>query len=91
MVEQLAIAFCGLASVYLSQDTRRERRKWACVFGLAAQPFWFATAWDARQFGVLALCFVYAWLWVRGFRLYWFSSGETAAGPRQISFKGGEE
>ena len=89
MVDQFAIGLCGLASVYLSQDTRRARRRWACIFGLLAQPFWLWMAWQAHQYGVLTLCFVYAWLWARGFKLYWLGHSETTAEWRPISLGGG--
>lgn len=84
MIEQVAICLCGVASVFLSQDMRLSRRKWACIFGLAAQPFWFWTAWQARQYGVLALCFVYAWLWTRGVKLYWIRARGTTALARPL-------
>lgn len=79
MIVQAAIGICGVVSAFLSQDASQDRRRWACVFGLAAQPFWFASAWEAHQYGVLVLCFVYAWLWARGVKLYWLGGRETAA------------
>lgn len=74
MIDQLAIACTGTVAVYLSQDTHERRRRCACLFGLAGQPFWFYTTAHAEQWGVFALCFLYAWSWLRGFRLYWWNS-----------------
>lgn len=79
MIEQIALSLCGVTSVFLSQDRREHWRRWACIFGLAGQPFWFWMAWEARQYGVLVLCFVYAWSWARGFRMYWMGNRETVA------------
>jgi hypothetical protein len=71
MIEQIAISLCGALAVFLSQDRRAHWRRWACIFGLAAQPLWFDMAWRAHQYGVLALCFVYAASWARGFTAHW--------------------
>lgn len=75
MVAQLGIAFFGVAAVWLSQDPRREYRRYACLFGLAGQPFWFYATFSAEQWGIFLLCFVYAWSWIRGLRMYWFQEG----------------
>jgi hypothetical protein len=71
MIEQIGIAFCGVTAVFLSQDKREHWRKWACIFGLIGQPFWFMAAWNAEQWGILALCFLYTFSWWRGFRQFW--------------------
>jgi len=63
VIDQLVIGLCGFASVYLSQDKLESRRRWACIFGLVAQPFWFLSAYQAQQWGILALSFVYAAGW----------------------------
>jgi hypothetical protein len=70
-MEQIAIALLGTTAVWLSQDHREERRRWACIFGLFGQPFWFYSAWQAQQWGIFALCFLYTLSWARGFRNGW--------------------
>ena len=70
-MEQIFIAFTGLTAVWLSQDERENWRKWACIFGLCGQPFWFYAAWKAEQWGILLLCFFYAWSWYRGLKTHW--------------------
>lgn len=72
MIEQLGIALFGATAVFLSQDSRESWRRWACVAGLLGQPFWFYATWKAGQWGILALCFVYALSWARGVRTYWW-------------------
>lgn len=70
MIAQLGIAIFGVLAVWLSQDTRLQRRKWAPVFGLIGQPFWFYAAWTSQQWGIFALCFLYSASWARGLRLW---------------------
>ncbi len=71
MIDQVVIGICGLSSVMLSQDHRPALRRYACLFGLIAQPFWFYSAWHAQQWGIMGLCFVYTWGWFKGFRNFW--------------------
>lgn len=70
-MEQLAIALTGVVAIWLSQDMRQERRRFACIFGLIGQPFWFYAAYTAEQWGIFALCFLYTWSWLRGVRNNW--------------------
>ena len=70
-MEQLAIAFTGVIAIWLSQDCCPKRRRYACLFGLAGQPFWFYSAWQAEQWGIFALCLFYAWAWFKGVRTHW--------------------
>lgn len=71
MIDQIAIGVCGVASVWLSQDERLSRRRFACIFGLLAQPFWFIATWKAQQYGIFALCALYTFSWLRGFFVHW--------------------
>ncbi|SDR52767.1 hypothetical protein [Paraburkholderia tuberum] len=71
MVDQIAIGLCGVTAVYLSQDARAERRRYACLFGLAGQPFWLYATWKAQQWGIFGLSFLYAFSWARGFFAHW--------------------
>jgi len=74
MIEQLGIALFGVTAVFLSQDARESRRRWACIAGLLGQPFWFYATWKAGQWGMFALCFLYAFSWARGLRTYWWKA-----------------
>lgn len=71
MIAQLAIMVFGASAVWLSQDKRESMRRWACICGLLGQPFWFWTAYQAEQWGVFIVCFLYAASWVRGFITHW--------------------
>lgn len=71
MTEQIIIAICGIASIWMSQSPRFNARRWAPIIGLCAQPFWLYATWRAEQWGIFALTFVYAAGWMRGIRTYW--------------------
>jgi hypothetical protein len=45
MIEQVVIAVCGIASIWLANDPQEARRRWACIIGLIAQPFWMLATW----------------------------------------------
>lgn len=72
-LEQIGIAVFGVAAIRLSQDQRDNVRRWACICGLCAQPFWFWTTYANGQWGIFALCFLYSWAWFKGVRTYWLS------------------
>jgi hypothetical protein len=74
MIDQIAIGLCGVTAVFLSQDKRESVRRYACLFGLASQPFWFWTTWHAHQYGIFSLSFLYAFSWVRGFYAHWIKA-----------------
>lgn len=69
--DQVAIAILGPLAVWLSQEPRLALRRWACIAGLASQPFWFYATWRAAQWGIFAVCGVYALAWARGFWVHW--------------------
>jgi len=71
MIEQIIIAVCGASSVWLSQDLRPTWRRWACIFGITAQPAWLYATVKAGQCGIVLLTFVYAAGWARGIWFYW--------------------
>jgi hypothetical protein len=74
MIEQIGIAAFGVTAVFCSQDPRESVRRWACVFGLAGQPFWFYATFVAEQWGIFALSFLDAYSWLRGVRTYWWGA-----------------
>jgi len=73
MIEQIGIALFGVTAIFLSQDIRASYRKYACIFGLLGQPFWFYATYKSGQWGMFALCFLYAFSWSRGLKTNWFS------------------
>jgi hypothetical protein len=71
IIAQCMIATFGVAAVWLSQDAREARRRFACLFGLAGQPAWFYAAYSTQQWGVFLLCFLYSFCWLRGLIYHW--------------------
>jgi hypothetical protein len=70
-MEQIAIALFGVTAIFMSQSPSAEIRRYACVFGIIGQPFWFYSAYQAQQWGIFALCFLYSWAWGKGFVTHW--------------------
>lgn len=70
-MEQLGIGLFGVTAVFLSQSSRATTRRYACLFGLASQPFWFYAAFKAQQWGIFSLSVLYAASWIRGFWNNW--------------------
>lgn len=68
---QLGIACTGAVAVVLTQARTHKVRRLACLFGTAGQPFWFYAAWSAHQWGIFALCFLYAFAWLKGVWQWW--------------------
>lgn len=73
-MEQIAIAMTGVVAIWLSQDARASWRRYACLFGIAGQPFWFYAAYTAEQWGIFALCFLYTYAWLKGVRNNWLAT-----------------
>lgn len=71
MIEQFIIAVTGLSAVWFSQSSDPSKHRYACLWGLAGEPFWFYSAWKADQWGIMVLAIVYALGWSRGFYNYW--------------------
>lgn len=69
--DQIMIMLFGATAVWLSQDRRASWRRWACVLGMMAQPFWFIAAWKAAQWGILAINCIYTYAWARGIWTNW--------------------
>lgn len=71
MIIQLAILLTGVVAIYLSQQSNEKLQKYACLFGLAGQPFWMITTYESQQFGIFALTFLYTFAWAKGLHNYW--------------------
>lgn len=79
MIAQIGIALFGVTAIWLSQSRHAHMRRYACIFGLAGQPFWFWSAFSAQQWGIFALCVLYTLSWARGFKLHWIDAARAAA------------
>lgn len=74
LIVQLCIALTGVLAAWVSHAPAERTRRWGCVLGLLGQPFWVWTAWHAGQWGVLACSAGYTLAFIRGVRVYWFST-----------------
>ncbi|MGH8037180.1 MAG: hypothetical protein ACREPD_05515 [Stenotrophomonas sp.] len=95
MIIQLAIAATGVTAIWLTQSKSERVRRYACLFGIAGQPFWFASAIAAEQWGIFALCCFYTWAWSRGVWNNWLSprrkgADGLTAGQRRLKVAHGD-
>lgn len=72
-MEQFGIAILGVTAIWLSQSANTSARRFACLFGLAGQPFWFLSAVKAEQWGIFILCCFYTVAWARGVYTNWIN------------------
>lgn len=68
-VMQVCIVVLSLLATWLSLHPTRQR--YACVFGVAVQPFWLVVTYQNRQWGMFALCFVYGAIWLKSAWQHW--------------------
>lgn len=73
MIEQVFIAVTELIAVGLLQAKTRQYRKWAAIFGLLGQPFWFYTSFQQEQWGVFLVCFCFLALWIKSLKDNWLT------------------
>lgn len=90
-LDQIAIALLGATAAWLSQTRSTGLRRWACIFGLLGQPFWFYASWQAGQWGIFALSIVYLGAWLNGLKVYWLAPRRDApdSGLSTIQFTPG--
>ena len=81
VLDQLGILLTGVIAVWLTQHKRESLRRWACIFGLLGQPFWFYAAWKAEQWGIVAISTLYSYAWARGIWTYWLVPERTGSAP----------
>ena len=85
-IDQIAIALLGAIAAGLSQAQSEALRRWACLFGMASQPFWFYASWQAEQWGIFAVSIIYMLAWMRGFWNHWLRPRSREAGLGTIQF-----
>jgi hypothetical protein len=71
MIDQIGIALTGVTAIFLTQSKHERLRRYACLFGMAGQPFWIWSAVKAGQWGVLALTVLYTVAWAKGVWIHW--------------------
>ncbi len=72
MINQVFLAFTTVIAIYLSQSDGKNV-KYACIFGLASQPFWFYSAYTTEQWGVFITSLFCCAAWLKGLKIHWLS------------------
>ena len=70
-VAQMVIVVTGPLAVWITQQKNESLKKYACLFGMAAQPFWLYATFTAGQWGIFIVSFVYTYSWWLGIRQHW--------------------
>ena len=84
-IDQVAIAVLGAAAAWLSQARSESFRRWACIFGMLGQPFWFYASWKAEQWGIFAVSVLYALAWMKGLWIHWIWPTASTVAVEKIS------
>ena len=71
MIVQSCIFIFGMSAVWLANDARPEVRRFGCICGLIAQPFWYYETFTNGQWGIFCSSFFYTYSWARGFYNQW--------------------
>lgn len=79
MIAQVFIALTGAIAIWLAQSVDYERRRWACLVGLAGQPFWIYSSWEAEAWGMFAVTLLYTAAWSRGAYDNWWLRAQEAS------------
>lgn len=65
------IALTSIIAIFLTQSEDIKKQKFASIFGLIGQPFWFISSYESQQWGIFILCFLYTFAWLKGFYRFW--------------------
>ena len=71
VISQAAILMTCMSSIMLVNDPRPRVQRFACIFGLISEPFWYYTTITHHQWGLFAASIVYTFAWGRGFFNNW--------------------
>lgn len=70
---QLLLAVFGLAALFMATGDNPTAQQWACVVGLAGQPFWLMYAHKSKAWGLMVLSLAYTVVYLRGVILQFWS------------------
>lgn len=65
------IVLFGVPAIWLTQTKNEFYHKYACIFGLLSQPFWFYDTLTSQKYGMFFICLLYASAWANGFYNNW--------------------
>jgi hypothetical protein len=84
---QIIIASTEVTAMLLLSSKKQSIRKYAAIFGLIGQPFWFYSSYQAGQFGAFFLCFVFSAIWLKNLYSDYFMTTKKDNPLKQISNK----
>lgn len=87
MIEQILIAVLGVVAIWCSQCDAPYNR-YACLFGMAGQPFWFIATYQAEQWGIFILAIFYTVAWAKGINKHWIGRAKRDAEPFHYKSRG---
>lgn len=70
-ITQIGIVVFGMPAITLLACKKEKVRRWGYIAGFLSQPFWFWSAIQNRQWGVLLLACWYTLSWARGIWNFW--------------------
>ncbi|AWD92355.1 hypothetical protein HOU12_gp49 [Dickeya phage Katbat] len=73
---QVGIGLTGGVAILLSQCSSPNVRRFACIFGLMGQPFWFWMAYEKQLWVLFFLNSFYAYSWSIGLYNNWIKGGD---------------
>lgn len=68
---QIGLAVLSLTPIALAQAKSQKIRRYDCVAGLVAQPFWFAYGWSIDGLALMFLSVVYIGVFAYGIYTKW--------------------
>lgn len=68
---QIMIAITGIIAIFLTQAESQKHQRYACLFGLAGQPFWLVSTYQAAQWGIFIVSIFYTLAWLKGVKRHW--------------------
>jgi hypothetical protein len=73
MIVQVFIILFSCSAIWLV-GRKEHWRRWGYILGLLGQPFWFYSAINASQWGIVALCCFYTYSWAQGVYNFWIKT-----------------
>ncbi|MBP8150223.1 MAG: hypothetical protein KAY21_10940 [Limnohabitans sp.] len=70
-IDQLAIMLTGVSAAWILNGPEGRARRYACLIGLAGQPFWFWSTWSHGQWGMFIVTAGFTLAYLRGVWLTW--------------------
>lgn len=70
-LDQLIIAITGVSAAWILNGPEGPARRYACLIGLAGQPFWFWSTWTHGQWGMFIVTAGFTLAYLRGLWTLW--------------------